>query len=73
MTDWTPLLAILDVIWRWVVPSNVSYLFVDVEASLFIPILAYGWVRGWWTRLRGRMDAFLGLERHCPSCGADIS
>lgn len=58
-------------LWVFLVPRNLADLFIDTEASLFLPILAYGWYRGWWVKLRPEMERFLGIERYatCPHCG----
>lgn len=63
--DW--ILALL----QFFVPPNVADLIIETEGCLFIPILAYGYWRGWWPRLPQYMDRFLGLEHivKCPHCG----
>jgi hypothetical protein len=66
------LTPIVGPVLRFVIPRNLSDLFIETEGFLFIPLLAYGYWRGWWPRLPYYMNHFLGLDHKvkvdCPRC-----
>ena len=51
------ILLIAEIIW------TAAGLLVFTEAFLFLPILARGYRRHWWTELQIRMDAEVALRR----------
>jgi hypothetical protein len=49
----------LGLLWAFLAPRDLSDVFIDTEFTLFFPILATGWKRGWWSKLALRMDQWL--------------